>query len=97
MKKVQPESHKCEGKVWDRYSYYHSCPNKAKYERNGMWYCGIHDPVKRKEKEEIRKLRYEKEQRISGEKYRRSNAERNYCRNLTTDYLEAHAGEISNK
>ena len=30
----------------------HPCGRKAKVERNGMWYCGIHDPVSREKRRE---------------------------------------------
>ena len=32
-------------------NYAGSCFNKAKVERSGKWYCGVHDPVRQAEKQ----------------------------------------------
>ena len=44
------EKHKCCGTVFDR-GWPHPCSKTAKVERSGKWYCGIHDPVAREEKQ----------------------------------------------
>ncbi len=68
----------CCGHTSDRLGIY-ACTKKAKFEREGKWYCGIHDPVARSEKSEARfekwKAEYqEKEKALSaaGEQKRRA-------------------------
>lgn len=40
-------THTCEAVRWQR-GHFHSyvCGKPAKIERDGKWYCGIHDPVR---------------------------------------------------
>ena len=40
---------------------YYQCLNKAKVERNGKHYCGVHDPVRLAEKAAIREAKAEAE------------------------------------
>lgn len=40
---------------------YHHCGRTAKVEREGKWYCGTHDPVKRKENAEQSLVKYRQE------------------------------------
>ena len=47
--RTTPDRHPCEasllgGSVWSRHTY--ACGKTAKVERDGKWYCGIHDPVR---------------------------------------------------
>lgn len=42
---------KCQHEVWSEYDF-RSCGKPARVERNGRWYCGIHDPEKIKAREE---------------------------------------------
>lgn len=46
------EQHTCVERVSNNpnWTTFRECGNKAKVEREGKWYCGRHDPVKRKEK-----------------------------------------------
>lgn len=87
------EKHQCSGKVWHDLHYY-PCSINATVERDGKWYCGIHDPVKVKEREEKTDAEYRYRREIADEKYRRVNAERHYCSKMTTDYLESHQAEM---
>lgn len=49
------ETHYCSGEVYEARSMsFYSCSRKAKFERNGKWYCGTHDPVTKKEKQEAK-------------------------------------------
>lgn len=43
----------CCGMIWAGYHRY-ACGNGAKFEREGNWYCGIHDPVKIKERQDAK-------------------------------------------
>jgi uncharacterized Zn finger protein (UPF0148 family) len=36
----------------------HACGKNAKYERDGKWYCGMHDPVAIKTKREAKNAEY---------------------------------------
>lgn len=38
------------GRGWN----YRACAKTAKHERDGEWYCGTHDPVARKAKQDVR-------------------------------------------
>ena len=53
---MKTEKHACCGNVFrGGYSHYTSiCGKNAKFERDGKWYCGTHDPVAKKEKAAIR-------------------------------------------
>jgi hypothetical protein len=42
---TRPLSNQCSAKVWSGWSHY-PCSKKAKVNRNGKDYCGIHDPQK---------------------------------------------------
>jgi len=71
-----PKDAKCCEKIFDGWHYY-SCKNKASIERDGKFYCKIHDPVRKEERETVRKQkmeeRYEdklKMMAISNPKYR---------------------------
>lgn len=45
--------HKCCGSVWPAGAYRtYPCRHNAKVERDGNWYCGTHDPVAIKEKQD---------------------------------------------
>ena len=47
--------HTCEETILPRFlNVWVPCRNTAKVEVDGKWYCGIHDPVKRKEREEAK-------------------------------------------
>ena len=54
--------HKCCAATWPagaRHSY--PCSHSGKIERDGKWYCGIHDPVKRAEKQAERTAKWNAE------------------------------------
>lgn len=53
----------CCEKVWGGY-YHHTCGRTAKVEVDGKYYCGIHDPIKRKEKEDERDAKRRREREI---------------------------------
>lgn len=63
--KILKLKHKCEGKVRfpGRWTTYYPCKNSAPLEHEGKWYCGIHDPVRGKERQEaLEKERIETEE-----------------------------------
>jgi hypothetical protein len=45
------EKHQCCGQVWsDVFRESRNCGNRAKFEVNGKWYCGVHNPNKNADK-----------------------------------------------
>lgn len=60
----------CRESVWGNYRFI-QCPNKVKVTRDGIGYCGVHDPVrlaaKREAKREEHLARYRVRQRIEEE------------------------------
>lgn len=54
------EKQKCCGQRWFHFSWV-SCGKTGKTERDGKFYCGRHDPVRRKEKEDARSAKFETE------------------------------------
>ena len=88
------EKHQCDEK------YYHGhraqrCPNNAKVERDGKWYCGIHDPVARRAKSKARFVEWDTKQKainkVREENTRRGEAEEAACEGISTDALESGA------
>lgn len=64
------------------------CNNRAKVERDGYWYCGVHDPVRLEEKRKAQeeKWRRESEQRQANWNWER--AVHNVCVCVSTEELE---------
>lgn len=55
------EKHTCTTLVYSSWSIrWGGCGKPAKVERNGRWYCGIHDPVKLAAKRAERDAKYER-------------------------------------
>ena len=48
------EKQRCCNTKWTYGGYRRACTKTAKVERDGKWYCGVHDPVARAEKAEAR-------------------------------------------
>jgi len=68
------------------------CHNKPKVERNGKWYCGVHDPEKPLTKSQIASNeRYRKR----GLMYERRELEKSACANLTNEQLKDMADKVS--
>ena len=64
------------------------CSKRAKVERNGYWYCGIHDPVRLEEKQKARDEKWDKELKELCEKWRRDKAATALCKSASTEELE---------
>lgn len=54
------EQHKCCERIWDNF-YNQACGKNAKVKRDGMYYCGIHDPVRRAEKQQAKREKWSAE------------------------------------
>ena len=49
---------RCEERIYENF-YSSQCQKTAKVERNGKWYCGIHDPEKVKARQDARQKKWE--------------------------------------
>lgn len=65
------EKHQCCGQIFNNY-HYHQCFNKGKVERDGKWFCGIHDPVKIAERDAVKRKQWDDER---AERFRQRNLE----------------------
>lgn len=56
----QIEKHKCCGQVYVPQSFhsFRPCDKSAKIERNGKWYCGLHDPEAKKARRAANDAKY---------------------------------------
>ena len=71
------EKHICCDQVWvqtGRWGHRSPCGKTAKFERDGKWYCGIHDPEKRKARSAAWDAKYEAEREASRKKRQREEA-----------------------
>ncbi len=59
---------KCEEMMFGNWRSY-QCQNKAKMEHKGKHFCGTHDPVKRKERQDARDKKYDEESAKSRKDY----------------------------
>ena len=60
------EKQRCCNTKWTYGGYRRTCTKTAKVERDGKWYCGIHDPVARAEKAAARHANWMDEARAAG-------------------------------
>lgn len=65
--------HKCCVKIFKDW-HNKPCGKNGKFEREGKHYCGTHDPVKAKEKNEARSKKWEAEWAASAKESRLANA-----------------------
>lgn len=59
---------RCEGECYESFGnagHFYRCSNLAKVQRDGKWYCGIHDPeaIRRKQERRDAKIREREEAR----------------------------------
>jgi uncharacterized Zn finger protein (UPF0148 family) len=65
------KNQRCCAEVFQSYGMQrYPCPNKAKVERDGKHYCGVHDPVRLAEKAAIREAKAEAEREESSARWR---------------------------
>lgn len=54
--------HTCDAMKWPRNSMRaFRCGNKAKFEHQGLWYCGTHNPISLAQKAALRRERFDSE------------------------------------
>ncbi len=90
------EKHKCVGKMRKTHGIgWNQCFNYAKVERDGKWYCGIHDPIAWAKRRADRDAMWEAEQKMKRDAdsaiSRRRVAERKACSSFSTEALESGA------
>lgn len=82
---------KCCGVVLYR-GWPHSCAKTPKVERDGKWYCGIHDPVAKKEKDIKRNAKWERkwaQEKIDRENQANAMKQKDHRDSCFPDLLEA--------
>jgi hypothetical protein len=74
----------------DRFGSFHGyqCHKKATVEREGKKYCKIHDPVIVQQRREERYKKWDADNKISQEKFRRTQAMIKACEDVPTEVLE---------
>ena len=87
------EKKQCQAQVYgDRFS--HQCQKNAVAERDGKFYCMVHDPEYIKEKRRKWDEKFDKEYIESQERYHREEVIKRVCEPFTTEWLEANANFI---
>ena len=65
------EKKQCEEQIYDNIVWHpHQCTNNAKAERDGKWYCSIHDPVKIMERQKTRDKKQDEKMAAFRKQYR---------------------------
>ena len=77
----------CETDVWEGF-HYHQCRKPAKIEVDGHYYCGLHDPIRRKVKDDERYKKYQERLGKEREAWRRKDLMERILCNKTTEELE---------
>jgi hypothetical protein len=80
------DKHTCCANRFNGYRRY-ICGKTAKAERDGKWYCGIHDPVRLKAIRDKTYARYRAESEAQDKAWRRQIAEAKACEGVETELL----------
>lgn len=76
----------CSEGIWNKWSRNRfPCGKKAKVERDGKPYCGVHDPEKRKAKDAERQVEWDRKSAIRKREYDILKA----CEGLTVEQVKA--------
>lgn len=67
---------KCSGSTWGGRMGLLPCVSKAKVERNGKHYCGMHDPVRVKERQDARDAKRNQENAARDQHWKREDERR---------------------
>ena len=81
---------RCSEMIYGR-GYRHQCSKSGKIERDGRWYCGTHDPVRIKEKQQERDRKWSERfraQRSASEQREKDEAEQKRRADLFPELLE---------
>ena len=81
---LSAENNQCSGTILDNFEIF-PCPITAHINRNGKWYCGIHDPIARAEKAAARHVNWMDEARAAG----KAGAEQKRRADLYDELVEA--------
>ena len=73
----------------------HGCERKPNVERDGKWYCGIHDPVKKTKRQDKKEEKWKQERIYNNAKWKREQEQRNrnavlnqFCEGISTEQIE---------
>lgn len=86
-----PDQHTCSSTVYQGTGYHRVkklCGKRAKVERNGNWFCGTHDPVARKEKQDSRTAAWNAKFDRDREIWKFQKAAMALCEGVPTERLE---------
>lgn len=57
------EKHACAGMTWDGWRH-RNCARYGKFERDGAWFCGTHDPVAKQSRLDKRSAEWKRDSNI---------------------------------
>jgi len=79
---------RCSAKVlYDSWGYRHQCLHNAKVERDGKWFCPIHDPVRLAEKRAAQEAKRDEKHKTQEALFARLDALQRATKGLTTEEL----------
>ena len=88
------EKTQCQGFVFEGRFGSHQCQKKAIMERDGKFYCKVHDPEYKKKKQRQWHEKFDREYTEKQIQYHRQEIIRKVCEPFTTEWLEANANFI---
>jgi len=83
------EKHQCSENVFEVDGFDHQCQKTATVERNGKWYCTIHDPEYINAKREKRNAKWDAERKARKERYALDDARNNATEGLSLAELQS--------
>ena len=84
----------CATRIYGQRGGDYPCQKPAKIEREGKWYCKVHDPEYIKEKREKWKTDFDKKFAEDSLRWDRTDAMRRACEGLTTEELNRVTPEL---
>ena len=85
-------THRCEARIQarDRYESFHppTCSRDGVVERDGIWFCKLHDPVAIKQKDEAKEAKWDAKWKAKQTQWNRESAEHKSCKGIPTKALE---------
>ena len=88
------EKRQCQERVFNGRLPDYQCQKKAVVDRDGKFYCKVHDPEYIKEKKRKWHERFAKEQVENRKRWHRKEVTEKVCEPFTTEWLEANANFI---
>lgn len=77
----------CKTVGWDvLYNEHFECGKPGKVERDGKWYCGIHNPERAEVRQAERNAKYEKDRALTSARWEVSRLEKRVVENVLDTY-----------